>query len=69
MRKPRSSYVRRKQARKPCLHCGSTNVVAMSWEAGPMFTCLDCLDAYWKSEGRPEMVGGVYAAYAKDGYA
>lgn len=35
----RRGYVTRKQARKPCVHCGGTDVQAKITEVGTRFVC------------------------------
>lgn len=57
MRNPRSRYVRMKQARKACLHCGSTDVRAF---LSTQFRCRTCAHRRW-NEGR----GGAYGAYTR----
>jgi hypothetical protein len=63
MRNPRSAYVRRKQARKPCLHCGSTDVIPYISELPVSFSCRSCKERYFALGGWPKDVGGTYGAY------
>lgn len=46
MRNPRSFYVRRKQAKKPCQGCGSSDIEALVCGAGAIFRCRSCLGSW-----------------------
>lgn len=42
MKNPRSAYVRRKQAKKECQGCGSSDVKATVYGSGVFFRCRSC---------------------------